>query len=262
MPNGLLVNEMERDQTVRKYLINESKIGQNSITNNLKDQMCINFILNSFKSTVFDKLSEFSPEMDGTDSTNKCLYKSIEICENILENTCSTLNNFKRIFNLNSYLSPSMTAIIKALFKSVDEYDSVISKPRLNTNLEEVMENNLVRESPNKLNDRKTETDTNSKSIVLNNTNEPSDVKECWVILEPLNDSIVLKQNQDNVGDSASNLSPNSSDEVSSDKFIDEMVHPLDLFCDSCSDVEENTRSLRSHSVNTNGKVNLNLYKQ
>lgn len=274
MPNGLLVNETERDQTVLKYLIKESKIGQNSITNNLKDQMCINFMLNSFKSTVLDKLSEFSPDMDGTSSTNKCLNKSIDICENILENTCSTLNNFKRIFNLNSFLSPSVTAIIKTLFKSVDEDDSVLSKPILNSSLEELMKNNLVEESSKKLNDGKRKIseknhskDANLKSIVLNKTNIiKANIKECWVVLEPLDESILSKYNvkQNNLGDSALKISlSNSSDEVSSDKFNDEMAHPLELFGDSCSEEEEKPKSLRNRSVKTNKKVNLiTLYNQ
>lgn len=262
MPNGLLMNEIDCDKTVRKYLIKESKIGQNSITSNIKDQICIKFILNSFKLTVMNKLLEFSPKIDGTNSTNKCLYEFIEICEHILAKTCSTLTSFKRIFNLNSYLSPSVSAIMKSFLKSVDDDDSVlINNSRLNEKSKKILKNNLFEQSPNNLNNTKNidlNSENSKSTISLSNSNNQFNIKEFSIVLERLDDSILSKYNI-KPKDYSENIPDNISNEVSSDIEHDGMVHPLDLFEESCSDKEENTRISRDCAVKTKKKVNFNL---
>ncbi|VVC29861.1 Hypothetical protein CINCED_3A017329 [Cinara cedri] len=243
MPNGLLVNEIERDQTVRKYLVKESKIGQNQMTNNIKNQLCLDFMLNSFKFTVLNKLLEFSPKIDGTNSTEECLREFIQTCEQILEETCSTLTSFKRIFNLNSYLSPGVSAMMKSLLKSVDEDDSVLSSSRLNRNLNEEIKNNQGKQLLQNVNNKKTK---NLNKEHLNDRLGES-------VASKLKD-INVKPMDVNDSGSAKIVHNNSSNKDSSDIEIDEMNHPLELFDDSCSDEEKNSLTLRSRTVKINRK--------
>jgi len=96
MPNGLLVNEKEHEQAVRKYLIKEAKIGQNSSIGNIKNNLCADFILKPFKLFIINELSKFS--FDDIDTIP--LDEHLNGFLNILEKTCSTLTNFKTIFNI------------------------------------------------------------------------------------------------------------------------------------------------------------------
>lgn len=124
MPNGLLVNEIDRNQTVRNYLVKEAKIGHNSSMDNIKDHLCLKFLVNTYKMAITEKLSTFSPNIDDISSVNECFNEFIEICEHILEKTCSTLTHFKRIFNLSTNLSPGVSAIMRSILKSNGENDS------------------------------------------------------------------------------------------------------------------------------------------
>lgn len=239
LPNGLIVNEIEREQVVRKYLIQKSKIGQNSSTNNIKDYMCLNFILSSFKLALTEKLSELSSTFDDTILIDEYLNKFVPICGRILETTCSTLTDFKRIFNLNSPLNSSVTAIMKSLLKLADE---------IPTKLKETNETNQSLDISNKRNSR-LRNEKNTKDVLksptysLNTNVEPSGkAKELLVVLERLNDSILSSKIKSN------NINANVD--------MDNIDHSLDLLNDVGSDDKESTRMLRSRKeLKTDKKV-------
>jgi hypothetical protein len=92
IPGGLSVNETKHDQTVLKYLINEAKIGQNSMINSIKTNLCINFILKSYWSFIINKLTEFS--FDDNIPVDEHLNGLFNIFENILEKNLFYFNQF------------------------------------------------------------------------------------------------------------------------------------------------------------------------
>jgi hypothetical protein len=252
LPNGLLVNEIEREQNVRKYLVNEAKIGQNSITEKVRNHLCLDFILKSYKCILTEKLSDFFPKTNYI-PFDKCLSEFIENCEYILEKTCSTLTNFKKIFNLSSSLNPGVTAMIKALLKSVDEDSCIFSNSRHNIGDEsKVMNNNKINEksticktrSASKIKQNKIQSILNSTVCTMNN--ETIFHLEPTVLLERIDDSILLKKRNNN---STKNVLPNTEE--------DETVHPLDLFDDlsSISSDAGYSRTLRNRKVLTKKKV-------
>lgn len=256
MPNCLFINEIERDQCVRKYLIKEAKIDYNSTIDNIKDHICLDFIFSSYKLNIFKKLSDFSPKIDDYIPINEHFNKFIEIGEHILENTCSTLTNFKRIFNLNSPLNPGVSAIIKSLLKSIDEDDNVLNTPNRNLKINE--QNNKTNRSTKiyKIRSSRLHNEENvndvlktktplSENINMQPLNKPV-VKEVAVILERLDDSILSKINN-------RKLSNNILSNIETDKI----VHPLELLNDSSnSDDDNGTQQLRNHNlIETNKKV-------
>lgn len=251
MPNGLLVNESdpERDQILRKYLLKEAKSISNSITDDIKDRMCFQFLVNSYKTSAIQKISEFSPKIDDTFTINECLTDFIQLCEHILENVCSTISNSKRIFNLNSQLKPNVCTIMKSLLKSVEEDEHLINNSRLNKNLTKVIKNEEVNESLTvnteilKLNNEQKMGSNNLKSSIstLKNTNTQLNCdKTLAVVLERLDDSVILK--------SINNKTVNN---VHVDTEKDKKVYSVKSSNDLSSDeeLEPNTRKLRSRDV-------------
>lgn len=252
LPNGLLVNEVEREQNIRKYLINEAKIGQNSTTEKVRNRLCLDFILNTYKCVLTEKLSDLFPKTN-YNPFDKCLSEFIENCEYILEKTCSTLTNFKKIFNLNSSLNPGVTAIIKTLLKSVDEDDCMSSSSRNNKgDVSKVMKNNTINEMSTICKKKSvSKIKQNKKDSILNSTvcsvnNESSINLEPTVLLERIDDSILFKK-----------MNINSTKNVLPDAEKDETLHPLDLF-DDLSSISSDTgysRTLRNRKVLTKKKV-------
>ncbi|XP_060854287.1 transcriptional regulator ATRX homolog isoform X2 [Rhopalosiphum padi] len=149
IPGGLSVNETKHDQTVLKYLINEAKIGQNSMINSIKTNLCIKFILKSYRSFIINKLTEFS--FDDNIPVDEHLNGLFNIFENILEKTCSTLINFKSIFSISSRLSDTVSDMMKSLCFDDDKL-ILFSNSRLNENLDKVIKNNSNNLSLNKSN--------------------------------------------------------------------------------------------------------------
>lgn len=255
MPNGLLVNEIECEQTVKKYLSAEAKIGQNSITKNIKDRLSLDFILNSYKMTINKKLSEFSPIIDDTIQKSQHLDDFIQLCEHILEKTCSTLTNFKRIFNLNSHLNPGVSAILKSLLMSDEKRETVISSSNINGHFEKTI-NNLSNETDQLLDKRCTRSSKSKiKQIIdLNNVVNSTILDEQSISkkintettdIEELNDFVTPKKK-----------AYKSSNNLCSALEEDNMVHPLDLFGDMNSDEDKNVRKLRSRKpINYNQGV-------
>lgn len=257
MPNGLLVNEVDHEQAVRKYLVKESKIGQNSIVDNIKNNLCLNFILKSYKSSITNELSQLSS--DNNILVNEHLSRFINSFEHVLEKTCSTLTNFKRIFNINSHLSPSVTAIMKSLLKPVDEDENVsLYNSKLNGNSSKNKKINTVNLSPKKANTftprtlrsekkQKIDADDLSSIISLTPSVQPKlkdTKKELTVVLNRLEDSVI-----------SSLISNKSSNKVSPTLVKDDIIHPLDLFDNSGDSDEEKkyTRKLRKRKpIKTN----------
>lgn len=245
MPNGLLVNDVKREQTIRKYLIKEAKSGQNSKSDNIKNKLCLNFLLNLFKSTVIAKVTEFSPNNDDNISIDDHLNEFIQICEKVIEKTCSTLTSVKRVFNLSSQLSPGVSAMMKSLLKSFDEDENVPDHSKIS----KTVKKNKANKSSTTSNTRslRSEKKQNGDSNILKSpiSSLNADVipssnlvdKDVKVVLERLDDSILLKK----LGNKSSN--------VIIDLEKDKIVHPLDLFSDNGSSEEENIRKLRSRTV-------------
>jgi len=267
MPNGLLVNEIEREQSVRKYLIKEAQNDYNSIIDNIKNQMCVDFMFNSYKKNIIEKLFDYSPKIIDSIPINEHLKQFVNIGEHILEKTCSTLTDFKRIFNLNSNLNPGVYAIMKSLLKPIDEDENTLNTSKLTGHTKINVQNNksnqslkmfktICSESSNEKNADDTLKATTPSSENINiDPMKKKIIKEVAVVLERLDDS-VLSKIIDN------KLSKNITDDK-----MDKIVHPLDLFNDnSSSDEKECTRKLRSHKgIKTDKKVYYNyliyLYK-
>lgn len=255
MPNGLLVNEIDREQTVRKYLVAEAKIGQNSITKNIKDHISLDFILNSYKMTINTKLSEYSPKLDVT-QMDENLDEFIKMCEHVLEKTCSTLTNFKRIFNLNSLLSPGVSAIIKSLLKSAEEEEIVISSSKINGHFEKTMINNEAEQLLDKGNTRilrsankpTVDGDVLNKevnSLISDELSSAEKISTKITVDKQSNDSVSPHRNVDKL-----------SNNIDSVVEQDEIIHPLDLFNEISSDEDKNIRQLRSRkSIKYNEEV-------
>jgi len=151
LPNSLLVNESEDEQAVRKYLIKEAKTGQNSVVdNNIKNNLCVDFILEPYKSFIINELSGFS--FDNNIPLDDYLNRLSNSFGNILDKTCSTLTNFKNIFNISSQLSHSVSDMMKSSCIDKDEHNVLISNSRKNENSDEVMNINPSNLSLNKPN--------------------------------------------------------------------------------------------------------------
>jgi len=278
MPNGLLVNEIEREQTVRKYLLQQSKIGQSSATDSIKDRLCMDFVLKLFKSTIMDTLKNLPPKTDETGdsiSIDEYSKKFIQVCELVLEKTCSTLTTFKRIFDLNSQLNPGVSAIMKSLLKTVDEDENTVNtlncsrsngsfkKTETPMNLEQSLSNSENEENlKTKLSNTKSNqalsmcSTQSSRSKCNNNCDDnflkstksssnanfqPNEIRELSVVLERIDNSLLCK------------IDKKSLNTVQTDSEFgkNEIEHPLELFGDinSSSDEEQNTRKLRNRKV-------------
>lgn len=252
MPNGLLVNvsDPERDQILRKYLLNEAKSLSSSITDDIKNRMCIQFLVNSYKADIIKKISEFSPKIDDNFTVTESLTDFIQLCEHILENTCSTISNSKRLFNLKSQLKPNVYTLMKSLLKSVNEDENVMSNSRSNGNVTKVNINEKVNKSQTinaevvKVNnEQKMDADTLNSSISsLKNRNALFNCdKELTVALERLDDSVIMQ------------IINKKSFNNHIDPEKNEIVHPLrvKLLDDLNSDEEPepNTRKLRSRDI-------------
>ncbi|XP_025200654.1 transcriptional regulator ATRX homolog isoform X2 [Melanaphis sacchari] len=266
LPNGLLVNEIDHKQTVRKYLVNEAKIGQNSKINNIKNNLCINFIFKSYKSSIINELLTFSSK--DHDSINDHLTEFINICEHVLEKTCSTLTNFKRIFNINSHLSPGVSAIIKSLLKPVDEDENMlVNNSILNGNSNKKTKTkraNLLIKTPILSTERslrsrkKQKVDTNNLSTNISSSSvqlkslSPDEFsalekdKKLAVVLERLDDSVI-----------SSIISNRSSNKINLDLEKDEIAHPLNLFDDNSDsgNKREYTKKLRNRTLMKTNKI-------
>lgn len=247
MPNGLLVNDVEREQTVRKYLIKEAKNGQNSKSNDIKNKLCFNYLLNLYKSTVIERVTEFSP-YNGDSISNISfdghLNEFIQICEKVIEKTCSTLTSVKRVFNLSSQLSPSVSAVMKSLLKSFDEDENVPD----HSSISKTVKKNKANKSPNS--SKRSLRSENKQNGDSNNLKSPiplltADVlpssnivnSNFKVVLERLDDSIIHK------------IMGNKLSNINTVLEKDEIIQPIDLLSDNSSSEEENTRKLRSRKV-------------
>lgn len=261
------MNETDHEQAVRKYLLKEAKIGQNSKIDQIKNNLCIDFILKSYKLSIINKLSTFS--CDNQSPINDHFNEFINICEHVLEKTCSTLTNFKRIFNINSYLSPGVSAIMKSLLKPVDEDENVsVNNSILNRNLSNKTKSNtadLLIKTPNRSTKRKLSSEkkpkieTNDSSTNNSSTAQETSLslnahssllnidKRLSVVLERLDDSIVSKM-----------INNKPSNKIHHDLEKEEIAHPLNLFDDDNSDSsnkEEYTRKLRNRTLKKTNKV-------
>lgn len=269
LPNGLLVNEIDHEQAVRKYLVKEAKIGNNSVIDNIKNNLRINFILKTYMSSIVNELSIFS--CDDNLPIDENLNGFINICEHVLETTCSTLTNLKRIFNISSHLSPGVSAIMKSLLKPVDEDENMLVDTKIsNGNISKKTKNNTVNQpskEPKKSISRtlrsekkqKKDTDNLNSTISLSSSSLKPTVspqsnvplicnalnKNLSVVLERLDDSII-----------SSIISNKSINKVEHDLEKDEIAHPLNLFDSSDSDDEsKNTRILRNRTLLKSNKV-------
>lgn len=260
MPTGLFVNEIERKPIVRNYLIKEAKKGYDSTMNDIKDCLCLHFLLNTYKLAITEKLSEFPTLLCDTAPSNECLNKFIQICEHILQKTCDTLTKFKKIFNLSTQLNPSVSAIMRTLLKLTDEnptiqsanssdHDDIFNK--LNENLKKKKNSGGINQLSNNNstnNSKKKQVDGDSldlkKSSVNNNKTLPV-LKNMSVVLERLNDTVIEK----------SVSKKNNSSELSSDDIEENnMLHTLDFIDDISSDEKtvftRKTRSLKKINKN------------
>ncbi|XP_060841737.1 transcriptional regulator ATRX homolog isoform X3 [Rhopalosiphum padi] len=267
LPNGLLVNETDHEQAVRKYLVKEAKIGQNSKIDNIKNNLCIDFIFKSYKLSITNELSTFSPK--DYNPINNHLNEFINICEHVLEKTCSTLTNYKRIFNINSHLSPGVSSIMKSLLKPVDEDDNIsVNNSILNGNLNKSTKSNTADrliKTPNRStkrnlrSEKKQKIDTNNLSTNISSSSVqpisfPNELsafknidKELTVVIERLDDSII-----------SSMMSNKSSNKIHLELEKNETAHPLNLFDDDNSDSDDNreyTRKLRNRTLKKTNKV-------
>lgn len=192
----------------------------------------------------------------------------INICEHVLEKTCSTLTNFKRIFNINSYLSPGVSAIMKSLLKSVDEDENVsVNNSILNRNLSNKTKSNtadLLIKTPNRSTKRSLRSEKKSKIDINNSSTKNSsstaqetslslnahslpmfiDTNVC-VVLERLDDSIISK------------IISNKKSKINLNLEKEEIAHPLNLFDDNSDSggKEEYTRKLRNRTLLKANKV-------
>lgn len=241
MPNGLLVNDVNREQTIQKYLIKEAKSGQNSKTDNIKNKLCLDYLLNLYKSTVIKKVTEFSPHNDDNISIDDNLNEFIQICEKVIEKTCSTLTSVKRVFNLNPQLSPSVFAMMKSLLKSYDEDENVPDQSKKSKIVKISKASQSITPNTRSLRSEKKQNGDSSilkspKSSLSANVLPSTKLidKDVKIVLERLDDSILAKK--------MGNKLSKANTEVSKDE-----IH---ILSDSSSNSEEEiTRKLRSRKV-------------
>lgn len=284
MPNGLLVNETDCEQTVRKYLVKEAKINRNSTMDTIKGHLCINLLLNSYKSTVINKLSDFYITTDDSISIDEYSKQFIQVCEHVLEKTCSTLTNFKRIFNLNSHLNPGVSAIMKSLLKAVDDDKNAITKSSVNNSSKNTLITNDFDHSSNYVENTVSE---NEKNIMFNNNSKNELNNKADYSLSVCKTRSSKAENKNNLDDNSLNVTKSSSSNVTvqpntkeitkeltvvlerfdsapglfkiadkkppinvqSDLEMSEIDHPLDLLDDIISDDEESSRKLRNSKI-------------
>jgi len=268
LPNGLLVNETDHDQAVRKYLVKEAKLGYNSVIDNIKNNLRINFILKTYRSSIVNELSIFSS--DDNLPIDENLDGFINLCEHVLETTCSTLTNFKRIFDIHSHLSPGVSAIIKSLLKPVDEDENMlVDNTILNENSKKTKNktDNQPSKEPKKRTTRtlrsekkqKKDTDNLNSTISLSSSSlKPtlSPTNGVPLLSNAINNnvSVVLERLDDSIISSI--ISNKSSNKVEHNLEKDEIAHPLNLFDTSDSDDEsKNTRILRNRTLINSKKV-------
>lgn len=268
LPNGLLVNETDHDQAVRKYLVKEAKLGYNSVIDNIKNNLRINFILKTYRSSIVNELSIFSS--DDNLPIDENLDGFINLCEHVLETTCSTLTNFKRIFDIYSHLSPGVSAIIKSLLKPVDEDENMlVDNTILNENSKKTKNktDNQPSKEPKKRTTRtlrsekkqKKDTDNLNSTISLSSSSlKPtlSPTNGVPLLSNAINNnvSVVLERLDDSIISSI--ISNKSSNKVEHNLEKDEIAHPLNLFDTSDSDDEsKNTRILRNRTLINSKKV-------
>ncbi|XP_050055172.1 transcriptional regulator ATRX homolog isoform X3 [Aphis gossypii] len=253
IPNGLLVNETGHEQTVYKYLIKEAKIGQNSMINSIKTNLCINFILKSYKSFIMNELIEFS--FDDTIPFNECISEFFNIFENIFEKTCSTFTNFKSIFNINSRLSHNVSDMMKSLCLDDDEL-ILISDARINENLDKVIKNNSNNLSLNKSNicstrilrsQNKYKKDDDNLNLTVSSSLQSES--------KALDKKLTVVKKQSYESNTSSILNNKSFNEVQIDLVNDKITDPKHSFEDRDSEIEC-TRELRNHSVLKIIKIN------
>lgn len=213
-----------------------------------------------------NELSTFSS--NNQSPINDHFNEFINICERVLEKTCSTLTNFKRIFNINSYLSPGVSAIMKSLLKPVDEDENVsVNNSILNKNLSNKTKNNtadLLIKTPNRSTKRSLRSKTRPKietndsgtnnsstaqdtSLSLKAHSSPINIdKKLSVVLERLDDSFISMI-----------MSNKLSNKIHHDLEKEEIAHPLNLFDDNSDngDKEEYTRKLRNRTLVKTNKV-------
>lgn len=228
MPNGLIVNDTGPEQIVRNYLIKEalSFNGQNSEVNNIKNRLCFNFMCNTYKATIIKKASDVPLNNDGnSDSIDTLISEFIRNCENVIEETCCTIANVKRAFNMDSQLSFSLSAKMKILLKKFAGDENISVHSRIVEKLGKTLNENKADESLKFSNTRSLQSNTN--------------------IIKSSSKSIILYKKL-----------RNQSSNIPIDMGTDEINHPLELFGDSSdSREEENTRKLR------NGKV-MKIYEK
>jgi len=252
IPNSLLVNETGHEQTIYKYLIKEAKIGQNSMINSIKTNLCINFILKSYKSFIINELIEFS--FDETIPVNECISEFFNIFENILEKTCSTFTNLKSIFNINLRLSHTVSNMMKSLCFDDDEL-ILISDARINENLDKVIKNNSNNLSLNKSNicstrilrsQNKYKKDDNNFNLTVSSSLQSKS--------KALDKKLTVVKKQSNESNTSSILINKSFNEVQIDLVNVKLTDPKHLFEDRDSEIEC-TMKLRNHNVLKINKV-------
>lgn len=214
-----------------------------------------------------NELSSFSSNNQSPMNDN--FNEFINICEHVLEKTCSTLTNFKRIFNINSYLSPGVSAIMKSLLKPVDEDENVsVNNSILNRNLSNKTKSNtadLLIKTPNRStkrslrSEKKPKIDTNNSST----NNSSSTAQETFISLNahssPINLdkklSVVLERLDDSIVSMITKNKPYNKIHLNLEK--EEIAHPLNLFDDNSDsgDKEEYTRKLRNRTLIKTNKV-------
>lgn len=248
MPNSLLVNGTEHGQAVQKYLLKEAKIEINSSINKIKEHLCIDFIVKSYKLSIVNKLSEIS--FDDTLLVDEHLNGFFNIIEHILEKTCSTLTNLKRICNISSKLSHGVSAMMKSL--CVDEDESILlSNSRITENLSEVIKYNSNNVSLNKSNiltttrvlrsqnKQKNDADYLNSTITLCSSVQPnSKVK---------NKKLTVVKNWSNKSNTSSLINSKSANEVHTNLVKDDLIQTKQLF--DGDDEIEYTKKLRNKVI-------------
>jgi len=260
MPNGLLVNEKEHEQAVRKYLIKEAKIGQNSLIVSIKNNLYTDFILKPYKLFIINELSKFSFDDIDTIPLDEHLNGFFNIFENILEKTCSTLTNFKSIFNIRSDLSHNVCDMMRSLCIDKDKA-MLINDSKINTNLDEVIQNNsstLLLNNSNKCATRILRSQNKHKMDVdyLNSKISFSSglLSKCKVINKKL--PVAVAKKQLNKSNTLGVINNKSSNEVNIDLVKDTIIDPEHLFEDNDNDGGiEDKRKLSNQNVIQINKV-------
>ncbi|XP_050540610.1 transcriptional regulator ATRX homolog isoform X2 [Daktulosphaira vitifoliae] len=231
LSRGLIVNETEDEQLVRKYLINEAKTSSKNI-NNIKDIICLEHLSDSFKLVINETLLELENQFnDSTESHEEHLNNFIHTCEKVLENAFSTLNNVKKIYNIKTHFNPMVLSIIKSILKPVEEnIDNTVNK----TPSRKKSITNISVENEHAIQ----ENDTNASLQENENQDKSRDV---FVVIERLDDVLlekVLKKKK------------NQSCDDNSDEDRDP-CHPLNMFDENLSSEEDE----KSFQIKTSTKI-------